>query len=749
MHAQQVGRQGLHRRWWSIGGLSLVLFACVVPTTQGPDPALSSLDVPKTGNPDELLIVDCLLPAKVKKLGSQMTYLAPRRPMKTSALDCEIRGGEYVAYDRANYRTALQVWEPLADEGDPKAQTYVGEIYEKGLGVAPDYALAASWYRKAAEQGFGPAQVNLGSLYEQGLGVEQDPDAALDWYRKASGLSDLGADFVAFRNDAQAKQQLESRLANRERELAQLKRQVVDAQRELAKARELESQSAAIESGADGERDELAKEAETLRRMRIDLEHERKQLVANASDPAAERARTAELDRRAAALSSREQSVAAREHALEKKKDEVASYEKTVRSLEQQAEASRAKLLNLAQAQKSGVPGPTIQLVDPSLVKTRSVGADVVAVSVNGREHTVTGRVEAPAGLLTLMINDTEARVSPDGFFETRVRIRGGGTRVAIAAVDRQGKRADRQFLLRSSGLGEVPQPVPARSPAPVPVPTERADFGRYYALVIGNQDYERLPDLDTARADAQAVAEILKSQYGFTVIPRYDANRYEILYILNELRNRLTPNDNLLIYYAGHGALDDANERGNWLPVDADSVNRANWVSNVQISDVLNAMQAKHVMVIADSCYSGALTETVVAEIGTDAPAGARRDWQRAIAGKRSRTALSSGGLAPVLDGGGSNHSIFAKALIGVLTQNDDVLEGARLHEEVAALVSFAARRQNFKQEPLYAPIRHAGHQAGDFLLVPRTESAATTMTPERIIAQDPQSQTPGNSAT
>ena len=61
-----------------------------------------------------------------------MTYLSPQRAVKTTGSDCEIRGGEYVAYDRANYATALLVWQPPADQGDPKAQTYVGEIFEKG-----------------------------------------------------------------------------------------------------------------------------------------------------------------------------------------------------------------------------------------------------------------------------------------------------------------------------------------------------------------------------------------------------------------------------------------------------------------------------------------------------------------------------------------------------------------------------------------------------------------------------------------
>src|SRR5437867_8539960 len=73
---------------------------------------------------EQLYVIDCLLPAQIRKLGRAMTYLGSRRAVKTSAVECEIRGGEYVAYDRADYATALRVWLPLAQEGDKAAQAY-------------------------------------------------------------------------------------------------------------------------------------------------------------------------------------------------------------------------------------------------------------------------------------------------------------------------------------------------------------------------------------------------------------------------------------------------------------------------------------------------------------------------------------------------------------------------------------------------------------------------------------------------
>lgn len=140
---------------------------------------------------DLTLPVSCLLPGQVRKLGGEITYLTPRRPAITSANDCQQRGGDYVQFDRAEYETALQVWLQEARNGDPRAQTFVGEIYARGLGTKPDYDLARQWYLKAAEQNFPRAQVQLGLLYEKGLGVAQNRLTALNWYRKAAGVKDL------------------------------------------------------------------------------------------------------------------------------------------------------------------------------------------------------------------------------------------------------------------------------------------------------------------------------------------------------------------------------------------------------------------------------------------------------------------------------------------------------------------------------------------------------------------------------
>ncbi len=92
------------------------------------------------------------------------------------------------AYDRGDNTAALQIWRPLAQAGEAKAQFWLGAMYDLGRGVPQDHAMAASWYRYAAEQGLPNAQHNLAHMYEMGHGLPADyaMSAAVMWYRRAA-----------------------------------------------------------------------------------------------------------------------------------------------------------------------------------------------------------------------------------------------------------------------------------------------------------------------------------------------------------------------------------------------------------------------------------------------------------------------------------------------------------------------------------------------------------------------------------
>ena len=251
-------------------------------------------------------------------------------------------------------------------------------------------------------------------------------------------------------------------------------------------------------------------------------------------------------------------------------------------------------------------------------------------------------------------------------------------------------------------------------------------DFGRYHALVIGINDYQNLPRLETAVNDASAVADVLRQKYGFEVELVLNPTRDDIIRILDRLRSELTEKDNLLLYYAGHGVLDVEADTGSWLPVDAEEGTRTNWIPVSTVTGTVKAMSAKHVLVISDSCYSGALTRGVV--VSTSAGAGREAELRR-LSEKRSRTALVSGGLEPVNDGGGDGHSVFTRALLTVLRTNAEVLDGHRLFTAIRRPVIV-----NAEQTPRYADIRLAGHDGGDFLFVPVSAGVR-----ERVRGQPP----------
>jgi hypothetical protein len=208
--------------------LTAVLLVTIAACATAPQGDLAGIEPVAPGRGiDDLILVDCLLPSQIRQLGTRAVFAAPRRSIKTTKTDCGIRGGEFVLFDRSDYSSALQSLLPKARGGDAIAQTYVGEIYEKGLGLpGPNYPEAASWYRKAAAQGHSPAQVALGALYEQGQGVPQDKAEALNWYRKASGLtadplifeSELKAERAAFQRELKVRNQVVASLQARLRQ---------------------------------------------------------------------------------------------------------------------------------------------------------------------------------------------------------------------------------------------------------------------------------------------------------------------------------------------------------------------------------------------------------------------------------------------------------------------------------------------------------------------------------------------------
>lgn len=284
-------------------------------------------------------------------------------------------------------------------------------------------------------------------------------------------------------------------------------------------------------------------------------------------------------------------------------------------------------------------------------------------------------------------------------------------------------------------------------------------NMGRYYALIIGIDDYKTPPgQLKTPVNDAVQVEKILRQKYGFITTLLTDETtdkptRTGIYAALLKLQNELQENDNLLIYYAGHGQI-SANEYY-WLAKDADSINTVNWISSNDIKTQINRMKAKHVLVVADSCYSAGIVASVIfstpisiaanidpsitTRAGTTATASGSISTQvnklsftdtspemrvgliKAMYELPSRTALTSGGFEPVVDNdSGNGLSIFANAFLRALTKNDYIIDSSHLFPDIREEVFAKARPRT--QIPVYAPIQGTDDNFGEFFFVSRS---------------------------
>ncbi len=697
--------------------LLLILNAgCQVQTTTD---SLQAAQEEGKKDPDKLLVIDCLLPAQIRKLGSKMTYLSQRRPIKTSAVDCEIRGGEYVAYDRADYRTALNVWLPRAKEGDSEAQNYVGEIFEKGLGIQADYKSAAAWYKKAADQNYSRAQINLGFLYEKGLGVEKDLSKALNLYRMASGLSDDSLEFNStILASSETKQQLET-----------LKNEVAEQKRESEKLKE---QLQGTQTHLQNQKKQLSTAESRMAKLRKEIEQQKSQ---NSNSPKIETLSN-ELVKQELEANTQREKIADLENnlklqrvTLDKQLNEERKKSESLRS-ELKAKNEEVSSLNrkLAKALKSeqGKPqlaGPSIEILDPPIALMR--GLPSIRLRSATTERVIVGKVEAPSGLLSFTVNDNSEKIDAAGIFNVKIPVERDQVPVKMVAVDKQGKKATIEFMIIPQTRKIFQQSASSGSSPSISTKILKDDvnFGSYYAVIIGNNNYKNFPGLETAINDARDAEKILREKYGFKTRLLIDGNRYEMLSVLNEMRTKLKETDNLLIYYAGHGELDRPTTRGHWLPVDADRENSANWISNVSITDILNAMKAKHILVVADSCYSGSMSLASVPRLDTepgDVDSKIKLKWLKVMAKVRSRTVLTSGGLQPVLDQGIGNHSVFANAFLSTLKNNDGVLEAYKLYRNLFTEVRQSANSFGVDQQPQYSAIKHGGHEAGEFIFVP-----------------------------
>ena len=355
--------------------------------------------------------------------------------------------------------------------------------------------------------------------------------------------------------------------------------------------------------------------------------------------------------------------------------------------------AVEKKLTFIAQADKTP---PTIELLNPQTTRGFDIESDEEITRI-------IGRAKDPSGISSLRVNNVIInKTEEDGLFITDLLLKPGTNNIIITATDKQGNTASKTFTINTTLVTKKKVVDPD-----IPVLTDIPP--KYHAILIAEENYadSKIPNLSNPVKDAREIRNILRARYNFDVAnidTLYNRSREDIMQAIVYRCNTFTENDNLLIFYAGHGiAIRDqfGDVDGYWIPVTAKKGEIATYISASDINISLKRSKAKHILLVADACFSGAFTRSLPGDAGI----GIQKLYKM-----NSRKVMASGNLEPVPD-----NSKFIYYFKKTLVDNSEKYISAK-----DVFDSFyKAVLNNTETIPQYAAIKNVGDEGGEFIFI------------------------------
>jgi hypothetical protein len=318
---------------------------------------------------------------------------------------------------------------------------------------------------------------------------------------------------------------------------------------------------------------------------------------------------------------------------------------------------------------------------------------------INEKQVLLKGKITTQKGISSVLINGKEIMFYENGEFSSLVPLTVGDNKIGIKVVEKNNDVSEKFISIARAANLTNDDDI-----------TLEQTTGRYFALLIGVEEYSdpNINNLDKPIDDALTLYNTLTTNYTFdeeNVILLKNPTRGEIIVALDQLAGRVTENDNLVIFYAGHGYWDEDKELGYWLPADATKSNTANWLRNSTIRDYVGAIKSRHTLLIADACFSGGIFKTRSAFGNTSMAV-------KKLYSLPSRKAMTSGTLKEVPD-----KSAFLEYLNKRLTQNNEkYLTSEKLFMEFRTAVL-----NNSSTIPQYGTIHESGDEGGEFVFIKR----------------------------
>ena len=390
-------------------------------------------------------------------------------------------------------------------------------------------------------------------------------------------------------------------------------------------------------------------------------------------------------------------------------RDSVLEYARVALQSGKLTRDSRAEVLALlsrqpaisstVQTQPAAGP-PVITVTSPAVQRG-------LAVKVRSDAVTVSGTASSSRGIARVTVNGQQAALDDRGNFSVELLLRPGENLIEVQALDLQRVAASEQFRI----VREAAKPVLQQAVAPSVF--QGVGSGTYHALLIAVQDYRsaEITKLDHPVQDASRLRDLLISNYTFdpsNVTLLKNPDRKEIFKAFESLRKTVGPNDSVLVFFAGHGVWREDMQQGFWLPRDASGMSDpSDWIPNSTLRDYIKAIRARHLLLMADACFSGGIFKVRDAFSRPDAAV-------EKVFEMPSRKALTSGSLKTVPD-----RSVFVEYLLKRLRENrDQYLDAQKLYSRFREAV---INNSPVGQTPLYGAISETGDEGGDFIFVRR----------------------------
>ena len=350
------------------------------------------------------------------------------------------------------------------------------------------------------------------------------------------------------------------------------------------------------------------------------------------------------------------------------------------------------KSISASESDPAGKGTPVIDIVSPMAVR----GGDFVS---SDPEMDLIGQITSSLDVSFVTVNSKMAEINEKGIFTYPVRLDPGENRFTVVVGDSEKNITEKDILI-------------TYNPPVLSLADRIAAESRYYGLIIGIDQYidETIPDLDNPVRDAERIYDALVSNYAFeeeNILLLKDPTRGDLIQALDDLAHIVTSDDNLLIFYAGHGWWDEEANIGYWLPSDAESHVKTNWFRNSALVDYLKEIDTRHTLLITDACFGGSIFKTRAAF-------PSREKAYEKLYELPSRKAMTSGTLTEVPD-----RSSFTRFLVERLNENNDAyISSEQLYSSFRIAVI-----NNSDAIPQYGEIGNVGDQGGDFIFIRKKE--------------------------